>query len=166
MRKHKFRVWDQRNKEFLIYKKHPVGWHCPTDKESCLVEMWMYVSQDGSAYNELQFCIDSPDFIVTEHTGLKDKNGAEIYKDDIVRMKSCFEGHPDNEYDDSLDRDYTGRVVTLASKGTCLKYPKWVDNDRDNSNGKLNWYKPVSGCNSGIIGNIHENPELAEAQGV
>ena len=99
------------------------------------------------------------DIELMQYTGLKDKQGKEIYEGDVLRMKSFFEGNEYNQYKDSLCRDYIGQVVILASKGTCLKYPTWTDNETAYS-GRLAWYKPVSGCNLEVIGNIYESPEL------
>ncbi len=77
MREIKFKVWDKINKEWLVYKKWQIGWQ----GEKKLMA-WVYVSQDNSAFNELQYCIDNKNFIVVQF--LKIYRGVEVYEGDIL----------------------------------------------------------------------------------
>ncbi|SRR5258708_1037919 len=87
--------------------------------------------------------------ILIQYTGLKDKNGKEIYEGDIVEVK-----------------DY----------GFAYKYIGVVNWDKDSFSYKVGIYKDYSTMSAGlrdiprtlenhsfeIIGNIYENPELLE----
>ena len=70
MREIKFRVWDRGEK--LMGN---VNWLCPRDREVFKVRGWF-----GGEDKEL---IGSQ-FELMQYTGLKDKNGKEIYEGDIV----------------------------------------------------------------------------------
>ena len=82
--------------------------------------------------------VNADDVIVEQHTGLKDKNGKEIYEGDIVSKHNS---------------DLKG-VVKQVEDGQWAIY--W-DNVPD---GYYVLFKYSNLCE--VVGNIHENPELLE----
>jgi len=149
----KFKLWSKNEKVMITIG----GYFVETDGS-----VWM----NSPSHNHGDCLIEITDSVeVLRYTGLKDKNGKEIYEGDIIKMNVFWAGYYNEDYGDdadSVNKDYIGEVVLLASKGTCLKKPYWVDNEEDGVSGRLDWYKPVSGCNSEIIGNKFKNPELME----
>ena len=103
-----------------------------------------------------RFC-DWDEIELLQYTGLKDKNGKDIYEGDIIRQIAEYSDPFDDEND--IDRTYIGEVVSIPSRGCCLKRPSFTDNLRDEK-GYADYYLSVTQYRSGIIGNIHENPEL------
>lgn len=85
-------------------------------------------------------CFDFEDVIFTQSTGLKDKNGKEIFEGDIVRV---------------LDSTYT--VFYDNEKGSYRLKPH---DDRWNVDYMSNF---SHGGNFEVVGNIYENKELLDA---
>ena len=118
------------------------AWHIPLGPKWPMQEM-----VHGKASSILALAEMSPDeYIVEQYTGLKDANGKEIYEGDIVHG---YGQEPDR------DDDYIGSSVTDVVN---FKYGAfWIGDS---------WYKvmvmtpPIIE----VIGNVHENPELLEAQ--
>lgn len=123
MRTIKFRAWDKKNKEMLV----PVG-----------------VYEDGVPfirYNEGISALPLYDYPLMQYTGLKDKNGKEIYEGDIVKIKE--ESPVSNE---DLSSEAIVKITWNDEKaGFSLD---WYSND-------LTVYQDLE-----VIGNVWENPEL------
>ncbi|PPA85925.1 hypothetical protein C4A76_14870 [Brevibacillus laterosporus] len=104
---------------------------------------------------------------IRQYTGLKDRNGKEIYKGDIVKRN--FEigrvvinpislGAEDYEIDDS--GYFIGVVSYRPSEGYVLNKCKKF-NDDDELQSKKSGVK-IYPNHAEVIGNIYENPELLE----
>lgn len=116
----KFRVWDKELKMMCDVLKIDFG------NRTLFYRHWLYgVSRE----------IDLSEVIVMQSTGLKDKNGVEIYEGDIVENSHKEIG-----------------FIKKCSDAFCFNRQEW------------NFYLSGIGAGSPfeVLGNIYENPELLE----
>jgi hypothetical protein len=109
---------------------------------------WAICGNDKYGMNYGVRCIDG-DFIdqLMQYTGLKDKNGVDIYEGDILDV--CNGSINGNEW-----KDKPFIVEWFPNKGWSLHLWMW-DKNGDVNMDYTHWSK--------VIGNIYENPELLKA---
>ena len=93
---------------------------------------------------------------VGQYTGLTDADGSPIFEGDM------FEPF-DDEFDKSVVEFRHGafRVITYGITGAMMPYG-W--DETAGGYGELDEYELIDWIDCGVIGNIHDNPELMEVQ--
>jgi len=130
MREIKFRIWDKSQKKFLDY---PCYFNSKDFNEFTAFDRYFKCDEDGC--------------IVQQFTGVKDKNGKEIYEGDIV----FFDDH------EIASKPYIGRAeVFWCDDLTLCNSPQWALWAIGEKSG---YYGYLIG-EIEVIGNIFENPDL------
>lgn len=128
----KFRAWEKKLKEMVRVDDISFEW-----RQINTASAWRH-------YDEVE---------LMQCSGLKDKNGVEIYEGDIVERMYIFKG----EYGEThmgevvYDKEYARYVISRPNKHI---EPKTEDL-RNTLSDK---------CTYEVIGNIYENPELLEVE--
>jgi uncharacterized phage protein (TIGR01671 family) len=135
----KFNVWDKLNQRFcpIHVDAYKITWHGDFWSISC-----------SELYDKTCFPfsrLDSDRFVICQYTGLKDKNGKEIYDNDIIFYHAIQERFEDIQ---------TG-IVTWDQEMS-----SWVMQIKDGPPGSFYFLYKSLPNDYKIIGNIFENPEL------
>lgn len=137
MREIKYRIWDEKVKRYV------------QDED------WYYLSDDGELWNIYSYyyemskdLCDPERYIIEQYTGLKDKNGKEIYEGDVVRTHFSF-GHEVTQ---------EPFIIKWNKERAMFEGSKPIENDYLVTFS----FFPEQRFLYEIIGNIHENPELLE----
>ncbi|MEB7455107.1 YopX family protein [Lysinibacillus sphaericus] len=138
MREIKFRAWNK-EKKIMCY-----------DNEDNTKEYFDGINSTEIGFINYRLSIPKDDsdwyfrsrYDVMQYTGLKDKNGKEIFEGDIVNIEIPVV---------SVNEDFIGQVKMLEGRW-------WVDNGND----AIPLWSEINIPN--IVGNIYENPELLEGQ--
>lgn len=133
----KFRAWDKRRKEM---------WKVATlhieDEYADLFKTNIYEKPFNDPWAKFE------DLILMQSTGLKDKNGVDIFEGDVLRVYEIDDTVGESEYiSPVIWKDYGWLVYdTDTDIPLCLldRDSDWVDKDVEIE----------------VLGNIHANPEL------
>lgn len=128
----KFRVWDKVKKVMMVPRD------IQTDSDGNI--FYIEANSPTGEYDEGDLDV----FKLEQFTGLKDANGKEIYKGDIVRMqRPGFHEYACYEVEYFIQDVCIFQIVKVTDGSTLFE-------------------SPSNGHDVEIIGNIHENPELLE----
>jgi uncharacterized phage protein (TIGR01671 family) len=129
MREFKFRVWN----------RYQFATSTDVYIKSCDGSLWVWDHDDGGLW--------SADAKIQQYTGLKDKNGVEIYEGDIIINHISYDESLGGQLENSIG------VVKWIDRGDKWDYSGWYAYPAD-----LPWGDDDN--NVEIIGNIFETPEL------
>jgi uncharacterized phage protein (TIGR01671 family) len=130
-RKIKFRIWDKVDKEWTSYPP-------------------IFSSAHGKIFEFFASQYQFENLAIQQYTGLKDKNGVEIYESDI--LKYTFDG--DSYPEEAVDKIF---ICEWDQNNAWFVFKEHDDNVSD----AYYWLEIKGYCE--VIGNIFENSNLLES---
>ena len=145
MREIKFRAWDNLEKDYLNEEDIAI------DNLGNIFIFERYDNNDSDLwYTRILPDLDNKRYVIEQYTGLKDKNGTEIYEGDIVEVKHS---------------NWTEPTIHVVKWCGDEKYPAFnLKPELDETVNNLALAAQSDFFSVKVVGNIHENPELLEEE--
>lgn len=150
MREIKFRAWDKKSKKMRQVTEIVFNTGFYLEPNDNTVKLIWVKGQDIINDKDIQLQRDDG-FILMQYTGLKDKNGKEIYEGDIVLYEDweiCWEGGGNDSF-------INKGIIEYIDENCCFNVT-----ERQTAELADVLYKENDTLE--VIGNIYENPELLE----
>lgn len=146
MREIKFRAWDKERNKMYFFADFAIGTNAPsTEMRASMYDPNKPLGEDNYLYDTEADSWSSEDRIIfMQYTGLKDKNGKEIYEGDIVQA------YKPNSY---LDGSYA--VIWDEKRGRWAYDSTFLD--------RMYQVGSAGNLTCEVIGNIYENEDLLNA---
>lgn len=161
MREIKFRVWDKQCRLYLTLAG--ADWGGVKDRGTFCNFKYIHLfppegvpicnpspHYGGCVSFKLTDSVDNDRLVFEQYTGLKDKNGREIYEGDIIVQKSLGSNKSGCRGKITYKEDHAAFMFEVYERG---KPVMWLF---------LSEFNPEKTCE--VIGNIHEDPELVEEE--
>lgn len=153
MRELKFRAWD-RVKHKMLYGVSPFNAHITDENEPLL-------SLEYSKHDDCEFM---------QYTGIKDKNGKDVYDGDVIYSSSYFKKKGGKRF--VAQKPYRNPIAVIEWDDDSGAFS---ENQYENGEFQIGGFlfeatgewESLKGTEKNVIevlGNIHENPELLEEE--
>ena len=145
----KFRIWDSEKNE----------WLAESDDDALTYYGFHLVGEVMTVQAPPQWALD-PHCVVEQYTGLKDKNGKEIYEGDVVKAK--IQGFWETGTNTITEGKATWNLEVIYNDIRYMDVFHILGSKNQPNRIYYLFEEAISDIE--VIGNIHENPELLEGE--